>query len=102
MTATAPAEMPEDVKPALADPSGDIGKFVKVSLLSRGGMGDVWRAWERDVGRHVAIKFIRSHDPEDEKRFLREAQLVAKLQHPNIAPVYEIGVQEKQHFLVCS
>jgi tetratricopeptide (TPR) repeat protein len=92
-------EILEDVRAALADPANDLGKFVRVSLLGRGGMGEVWKAWEKVLGRWVAIKFVRGHDPEDEKRFLREAQFVARLQHPNIAQVYEIGMHEGRPFL---
>lgn len=91
---------PLEVVRLLQDPANDLGKFVKVSLLGRGGTAEVWKAWEKELGRYVALKFIRSAGDEDEKRFVREAQLVAQLQHPNIAQVYEIGRHQGQTFLV--
>jgi tetratricopeptide (TPR) repeat protein len=88
-----------EIEPGHA-PSQDLGKFILVELLGKGGMGEVWKAYEKDLSRHVAIKFIYTHDPEDEKRFIREAQVVAKLDHPNITPVYEYGVINGHQYLV--
>jgi tetratricopeptide (TPR) repeat protein len=77
----------------------DLGRYTLVELLGRGGMGEVWKAWEKGLRRHVAIKFLRGSDAEDLKRFEREAQMVARLNHPNIAPVYEVGAHQEQHYL---
>jgi serine/threonine-protein kinase len=75
------------------------GKYELLSLLGRGGMGEVWKARDKELGRDVALKFVKSADPEDEKWFLREAQLVARLNHRNIAPVYEAGALEGRPYL---
>src|SRR5205823_11134938 len=59
-----------------------------------GGMGAVYRGWQRSVGRDVAVKVIRSHinaEPAEVKRFMREAQLTSRLIHPNIVSVFDFG-----------
>ncbi len=67
-----------------------------VGELGRGGMGRVLRARDPEVGREVAMKVVlgdRSHG-DVEARFLREARITGQLEHPNIVPVYEVGVRE--------
>ncbi len=66
-----------------------VGKFRIESKLGAGGMGEVWKAWDTAIRRWVALKFLK--DPRDAPRFRREAQLAARLDHPNIAAVYEVG-----------
>ncbi len=61
-------------------------------LLGRGGMGDVVLAKDKTIGRSVAIKQLRKEaSEEDVTRFLREARIQARLEHPAILPVYQIG-----------
>ncbi len=62
-------------------------------LLGKGGMGEVLLAHDEQIGREVAIKRMRhaEPDPEAEARFLREAKIQARLQHPAIVPVHELG-----------
>jgi WD40 repeat protein len=57
----------------------------------RGGLGRVSRAHDRELGRDVAIKELISRNPVDEIRFLREALITARLEHPGIVPVHEAG-----------
>src|SRR3954467_1599549 len=73
---------------ALPDPGYQIGE-----LIGRGGMGEVVVAQDQRIGREVAIKRIRSLDPSSDavNRFLREARIQARLDHPAIVPVYELG-----------
>jgi tetratricopeptide (TPR) repeat protein len=62
--------------------------------IRRGGMGVVYRAWDPQLGREVALKVLLEEGgatPEARERFLREAQLAANLHHPNIVPVYDTG-----------
>jgi WD40 repeat protein/tRNA A-37 threonylcarbamoyl transferase component Bud32 len=68
-----------------------------LSVIGSGGMGIVYKARQRDLNRIVAIKMIRGSgldDPEIRDRFQAEAESVAKLQHPNIIQVFEIGTIE--------
>lgn len=92
-------DLPDDVAEAAGKPGSNWGKYVLVSELARGGMGIVWKAWDRSLGRFVAIKFLRAGTAEGERRLFREAQLLARLQHPNIATVYEVGMHDNQPFL---
>ncbi len=65
--------------------------------LGRGGMGDVFRAYDLRLDRHVAIKVVRAdrHLPSSAVgRFRREAQIVAKLRHPSIVAVYDFGTMQ--------
>jgi serine/threonine protein kinase len=69
--------------------------------LGNGGMGIVWRATQRSTRRPVAIKILGAglfHTSHARLRFDREVQLTAKLEHPNIARVYESGVFEGVYF----
>ena len=63
-------------------------------LLGSGGMGEVYRAVDENLERDVAIKVLRrelSFDPERIRRFMREAKAVARLRHPNVLTVFDIG-----------
>jgi serine/threonine-protein kinase len=69
-------------------------KYRIEQLLGRGGMGAVYRARDMRLDRLVALKVVRAEllgDPEARLRFRREAQIVAKLQHPSIVAVYDYG-----------
>ena len=70
----------------------DPGRYELVRQLGRGGMGEVFLARDRTLGREVAIKFLAA-EPGDRswKRLLREAQSAAGLDHPNICAVHEVG-----------
>ena len=62
--------------------------------LGQGGMGTVYRAWQRSVGREVAVKLIDraySSDPMSVRRFLREAKLASQLSQPNTVSVFDFG-----------
>ncbi|HEY5922662.1 MAG TPA: serine/threonine-protein kinase, partial [Kofleriaceae bacterium] len=70
------------------------GRFEIRDKLGQGGMGTVYRAWQRSVGREVAIKLIDrsiSGDPMAVRRFLREAHLASQLSHPNTISVFDFG-----------
>jgi eukaryotic-like serine/threonine-protein kinase len=69
-------------------------KYRIEQLLGRGGMGAVYRARDVRLDRLVALKVVRADllgDPEARRRFRREAQIVARLQHPSIVAVYDYG-----------
>src|SRR5205823_2439580 len=79
-----------------------IGHFRVVRELGRGGMGVVLEAYDPDLDRRVAIKVVRDRDAKSEAgaRLLREAQAMAKLAHPHVIAVHEVGTIEGQVFLV--
>ncbi len=80
-----------------------LGRFRLQEVVGRGGFGVVYRAFDTELDRTVAIKLPRGGTfltAEDEQRFLREARHVARLIHPNIVPVYEIGRYEGSPFIV--
>jgi serine/threonine-protein kinase len=73
---------------------GQIGKYETIGKMGSGAMGTVYRARDKDLGRDVALKTIRTGtdiDPQIRERFYREARACARLQHPNIITVYELG-----------
>jgi eukaryotic-like serine/threonine-protein kinase len=75
-------------------PPSEIGGFKVLSVLGRGGMGVVYEAQQSDPERRVALKVLRGGRLADEMQlrlFRREAQTLARLIHPNIAPLYEAG-----------
>jgi len=69
-------------------------KYVVGEMHVRGGLGSVWVARDKSLGRDVALKELLpelANDPEAQQRFLREAQITGQLEHPNIVPVYELS-----------
>jgi eukaryotic-like serine/threonine-protein kinase len=72
-----------------------IGSYEILSLLGKGGMGEVYRARDTKLGRDVAIKVVANaflSDPERLARFEREARVLATLNHPHIGAIY--GLEE--------
>ncbi|UCH95099.1 MAG: protein kinase [Candidatus Aminicenantes bacterium] len=67
------------------------GRFRLVSLLGTGGMGDVYKAYDPDLKRHIALKILRHEDQETLKRFLREARAQAQVEHRHVCKIYESG-----------
>jgi tetratricopeptide (TPR) repeat protein/predicted Ser/Thr protein kinase len=83
-----------------ADEPRTLGRYVVLDTLGQGGMGVVLRAYDRELDRPVALKVL--HEGLDERhtqRLRREAQALAKLSHPNVVQVYEVGEVEGQTFV---
>ena len=96
----------------LSDSSSHHGRFLPgtkvadryriVSLLGRGGMGEVYRADDLRLGQTVALKFLPPELAQDAKRleyFHNEVRLARQISHPNICRVYDIGEVDGQHFI---
>ncbi len=78
-----------------------IGNYRLEGILGRGGMGVVYKARDRRLKRLVALKMLSSFDnPDDLLRFKAEAEIYARLQHPHIVQIFEVGQHEGRLFLV--
>ncbi len=79
-----------------------IGRYRILSLLGQGGMGSVYLAEDTQLQRRVALKvprFAADIDPAILERFYREARTAARLQHPNICPVFDVDQVDGTHYL---
>jgi len=81
----------------------NVGPYRVMEQLGRGGMATVYKAYHASLDRYVALKVLHPAFLEDEgflARFQREARLVAKLEHPNVVPVYDFAEHDNQPYLV--
>jgi serine/threonine-protein kinase len=70
------------------------GRYRLIELLGRGGMGEVWRAYDTETKRTVAIKVLPAHLADDDEfvqRFRREAEAAAQLNSPHVVPIHNYG-----------
>lgn len=80
-----------------------IGHYEILEMLGRGGMGVVYKAFDRNLEREVALKVMHAglmNEEEQIIRFLQEAKAIAKLQHPNIVGIYEVGRDPQPYFAI--
>ncbi len=110
MTPMASAPTPMEGTPlpsASAEPEAvpsHIGRFTVLKRLGSGGMGVVYAAYDPDLDRKVALKVLRTRVGQLRRetgraRLLREAQAMAKLSHPNVVAIYDVGTLDDQVFL---
>ena len=79
-----------------------LGDYQVLRKLGRGGMADVYAARQLSLGREVALKVLRADFARDSDyihRFRREARAAAKLNHPNIVQVYDVGNVDSIHYI---
>ncbi len=82
-----------------------IGRYVVLNLLGRGGMGEVYAAYDPELDRKVAVKLLRARIDngvtitEGRQRTVREAQAIARLSHPNVIVVFDVGTFREQVFI---
>src|SRR3954470_14809716 len=99
-----PSHLPIDSASTPLGRGAIIGRYLILSLVGKGGMGEVYAAYDPELDRKVAIKLLRVRGSQAEavegrSRLLREAQAVAKLSHPNVVVVYDVGAFEDQVFM---
>ena len=84
----------DHLRTLVANPDFSSTKYTFVEELARGGMGTVYLAEDTELDRHVAIKVLNTPDVTDDlrDRMVREAQIIARLEHPGIVPVHDVGV----------
>ena len=85
------------------EPGTTLGPYAIVSLLGRGGMGEVYRARDTRLGREVAVKVLPEELSGDERfrrRFQREARTISQLQHPHVCTLHDIGLENGMDYLV--
>src|SRR5882724_6568230 len=83
-----------------------IGRYIVLGLLGKGGMGVVYSAYDPELDRKVALKLLRVANRRKGKdvdakrmRLLREAKAIARLSHPSVVVVYDVGTYEDQVFI---
>src|SRR5205814_9159828 len=81
------------------DANTRVGKYRLVRPLGSGGMGVVWAAHDPDLDREVALKLLRDRGDGSRVRLMREARAMAKLKHPNVLTVYEVGSVDNRDFI---
>ncbi|MFL5307714.1 MAG: serine/threonine-protein kinase [Polyangia bacterium] len=103
-----PAQPRPPPAPAAAEEFGlskgaTVGRYVVLGLLGRGGMGEVYAAYDPDLDRKIALKLLRarggSNDADGRTRLLREAQAIARLSHANVVVVFDVGTFRESVFI---
>ena len=80
-----------------------LGKYEITELLGQGGMATVYKGYQREMDRYVAIKVLPPHPGQNSQfveRFRLEARTIARLQHPHILPLYDYGDEDDILYLV--
>jgi formylglycine-generating enzyme required for sulfatase activity len=85
-------------------PAARVGRFVMLEEIGAGAMGVVHAAYDPELDRRVALKFLRPQDDDEQQtrrqeRMLREAKAIARLSHPNVVGIFEVGVHQGQVFM---
>ena len=111
----APATLSSDESSAGDAPAGEaseggmlargttVGRYTVLERIGAGAMGVVYAAYDPELDRKVALKFLRPHAAADqarrEARMVREAKAIAKVSHPNVVSIFEVGVHQGQVFM---
>lgn len=97
-----PPRKPGSPGPSLR-PGTSVGRYTVLALVGHGGMGQVYAAYDPKLDRRVALKLLHVDQQEDgvraQERLLREAQAVARLSHPNVVVVHDVGTLDERVFV---
>ncbi len=99
-----PVPSADELATPKARQAGDrLGRYVLLERLGAGGMGEVHAAWDPELDRKIAVKLLTSRPDRDtaalQLRLRREAQTMARLRHPNVATIYDVGEVDRQVFV---
>ena len=100
---TEPAPLPEEAPGPGSMGRIAVGRYRLIRRLGTGAMGTVFEAEHQELGKHVAVKLLHSFladDADVRVRFLREGQAAARIRHPNVVDVYDVGIDAEQPYLV--
>lgn len=101
----AAAPIVEEARPERLLSGSVLGRYIVLDLLATGGLGQVYVAYDPDLDRKVALKLLRplanakTPDAQAQRWLLREAQAMAKLSHPNVVPVHDVGTHAAGVFI---
>jgi tetratricopeptide (TPR) repeat protein len=92
---------PDEDEPPVLEQGTVVGRHVVLGELGAGGMGVVYAAYDPKLDRKIALKVLRpgTADPRAHERLLREAQALAKLSHPNVVAIHDVGTTGEQVWL---
>jgi len=98
------SQVPLEEGPGLPKKKGEmLGRYLILGQLGRGGMGAVYAAYDPELDRRVAIKVVETPDPSHatqlQSRLLREAQAMARVSHPNVVPIHDVGTTKDGVFM---
>ena len=82
-----------------ANHATEVSHYQLVESVGRGAMGEVFKAFDPALGRHVAIKFLRPGTPQEMRGILREARAMARVDHRHVCKVFETGMADDRPFL---
>ena len=83
----------------MAKPPVSIGRYEVVRPIGHGGMGSLYLVWDPKLERQIAIKLLKEDDDDLRERFAREARSAARLRHPHIVTIYDVGDHDGQPFI---
>ncbi|MFN7133668.1 MAG: protein kinase domain-containing protein, partial [Myxococcales bacterium] len=95
---------PSETRRALTE-GARVGRYELLKRIGAGGMGEVYAAFDPELDRKVALKFLRAdkafgeRDEDGRNRLLREAQAMARLSHPNVVMVHDVGSADGEVFV---
>ncbi|MEM6990037.1 MAG: serine/threonine-protein kinase [Myxococcota bacterium] len=96
---------PATAEPPIAEPPADglqrprLGRYEVLDILGQGGMGIVYVAFDRELDRRVALKVLHVGSDRGQERLRREARAMARVSHPNVVQVHEVGTFDGGHFV---